>query len=301
MLSAECSKIHNSSFIDIMSALQFLHQIAAPPKVPVEAQGDWKQVEATLGLTLPDDYKQLISLYGSGRFSDFLYTFNPFAEHKELNLVNSSQEILAGARSLTKNYPEEFPFPLFPELDGLFPCGCTDYGNYLYWYTKGKPQDWAIVVWESRGLLHEVYQMSVVEFLGKWLARELNSTVFPKMNEYFPVAIFEQYRKLEHISVFFDYVELPYQQRLERIWNYFGCGKLKGRYLDENCSQTHFLINQLDAESTYWDNMNYGSILRLAYPQEREYQLRKKVLALSIDLGLPIKQILDYNGNLVWK
>ncbi len=33
--------------------LQILKKIAPPPNVYNEAQGDWEQVEATIGLTLP--------------------------------------------------------------------------------------------------------------------------------------------------------------------------------------------------------------------------------------------------------
>ena len=46
--------------------------------------------------------------------------------------------------------------------------------------------------------------------------------------------------------------------------------------------------------------MHYGSILRLAYPQERENEVKKNLFNLSKDLGLPIKQILDYSGNSIW-
>lgn len=56
----------------MMTALQSLKTIAPPPNVPNEAQGDWEQVESTIGLTLPEDYKNLITEYGTGRFSDFL-------------------------------------------------------------------------------------------------------------------------------------------------------------------------------------------------------------------------------------
>jgi len=35
--------------------------------------------------------------------------------------------------------------------------------------------------------------------------------------------------------------------------------------------------------------MHYGSILRLAYSQEREHEVREKFFAVSRDLGLPIK------------
>jgi len=64
------------------TALKFLNQIAPPPSIPNEAQGDWEQVEATIKLILPNDYKKLISQYGSGRFSDFLYIFNPFSKNE---------------------------------------------------------------------------------------------------------------------------------------------------------------------------------------------------------------------------
>lgn len=282
------------------TALQILNKIAPPPKVPNEAQGDWEQIEKTLGLTLPNDYKTLISEYGTGRFSDFLYTFNPFSQNEWLNLISSSQEILESERTLRNDFPEEYSFSLFPEHNGLFPWGATDNGNYLYWYTKGEPHDWAVVVWESRGPLHELYEMSVTEFLGKWLSRKLECQVFPENDKYFPCAVFEQYRKLEHISVYFDYVQLPYQQRLELIWNYLGRGKIKGLYQHESRSQCHFIVDLLNSESTYWDNMHYGSILRLAYPQKRENEVKKKIFDLSKDLGLPIKQILDYSGNPIW-
>lgn len=280
------------------TALQFLKKVAPPPNIPDEAHGDWQQVEATIGLGLPNDYKDLISEYGTGRFSDFIYTFNPFSTNKWLNLTNTSKKILDGERTLRGDF-SEFPFPLFPEPDGLFPWGSTDNGNYLYWYTKGEPQDWTIVVWESRGPEHEVYEMSITQFLGKWLSRELNCQVFPDSDEYFPNAVFEQYRQLKHISVYFDYVELSYEQRLELVWNYLGRGKVKGMYLQDR-SQCHFIVDSLNSESTYWDNMHYGSILRFTYPQERENEVKEKIFDLSRDLGLPIKQILDYTGNAVW-
>lgn len=142
--------------------------------------------------------------------------------------------------------------------------------------------------------------MSVSEFLIKWLSRKLECQVFPENNEYFPNAVFEQYRKLEHISVYFDYMQFPYQQRLELLWNYLGRGKIKGCYQHESHNQCHFIVDLLNLESTYWDNMHYGSILRLAYPQERESEVKKKLFNLSKDLNLPIKQILDYSGNPIW-
>lgn len=277
-----------------------LNQIAPPPKLPQETGGDWQQVEATLELKLPNDYKQLISQYGTGRFSDFLYIFNPFAANEYFNLIYSSQKILTAQKELRKEFTEKFPFPLFPEPEGLFPWGATDNGNILYWYTKGEPHTWPILIWESRGSDYEIYNAFITEFLAQWLSREIDCQLFPETDEYFPDPVFEEYRELEHVSVFFEYTELAYEQRVKLIWNYLGQGKVKGMYIHESRSQTHFLVNELEAESTYWDNTSSGSILRLAYPQAQADRVRDKIFALSKDLNLPIKQILDYSGNRIW-
>jgi len=129
---------------------------------------------------------------------------------------------------------------------------------------------------------------------------EIKFQVYPDNDEYFPDAVFEQYRELEHITVYFGYVKLTYEQRLELIWNFLGRGKVKGTYWHESCSQCNFIVDLLNSESTYWNNMHYGSILRFTYSQEREHEVTEKIFDLSRDLGLPIKQILDYASNAVW-
>lgn len=60
------------------TALQLLNKIAPPPNVPNEAQGDWQQIERTLGLTLPNDYKTLIFNMALDVFLIFFIHLIPF-------------------------------------------------------------------------------------------------------------------------------------------------------------------------------------------------------------------------------
>jgi hypothetical protein len=78
-------------------AIARLTALVPPPAEPVETgeAGRWGEVEAALGTALPSDYKALIGTYGSGRFGDFLYLFNPFAPSGDGNLADEKDAVLA--------------------------------------------------------------------------------------------------------------------------------------------------------------------------------------------------------------
>ena len=51
----------------------------------------WEEAERTLGTALPDDYKLITNIYGSGHFNDLFYLFNPFDSNVESgNLINQA-------------------------------------------------------------------------------------------------------------------------------------------------------------------------------------------------------------------
>jgi hypothetical protein len=60
------SRISGKLWASMTPAIRKLTKILPPPSQPVEASGDWDEVERTLGTALPDDYKEFISLYGTG-------------------------------------------------------------------------------------------------------------------------------------------------------------------------------------------------------------------------------------------
>ena len=163
----------------MVSPLDKLVETMPPPETPLAASGDWQQVAAEVGTSLPSDYTGFIARYGTGRIAGFLWVFNPFEENRNLNLLSRYPIILAGDREIRGSFPDDVPEPLFPERDGLLPWACTDNGDRLYWRTKGGPDSWHVVVWESRGPEYDSYALSMTGFLQAWLDGEITVPVFP--------------------------------------------------------------------------------------------------------------------------
>ena len=104
---------------------------------------DWEAVEASLGLTLPSDYKKLADNLPRGRFKDLV----------GLVLPDGDGQYRYGLDSLRRwraNGDGDFPYPLFPENGGLLPWGDTFRGQELFWLTgPGSADDWP-VIWASK-------------------------------------------------------------------------------------------------------------------------------------------------------
>ncbi len=54
-----------------------LINLAPPPEWRINAgsPSEWDKVERALGTLLPDDYKLIINIYGSGHFNDLFFLF----------------------------------------------------------------------------------------------------------------------------------------------------------------------------------------------------------------------------------
>ncbi|MER6172879.1 hypothetical protein [Streptosporangium sp. NPDC001681] len=101
--------IVGSPHLPAMTAMEELIRLVSPPTEPVDAHGDWSEVEATLGLGPPADFKTLIEQYGHGQFVDFITPLTPFGAH----------DLLDRERSFRERYPDECPYPFYPEPGGL--------------------------------------------------------------------------------------------------------------------------------------------------------------------------------------
>ena len=158
--------------------------IIMPPPTSPENIGDnnlWDSVEKRIGIVLPDDYKEFISIYGTGYIGDFIRVFNPFCEYPSLNLEKQINDQLGALRQIKDDFGEsESPYPLFPESNGLLPWGITDNGDVLYWLTRGSSDQWHSVVNESRGPYFEEFQDSMVTFLIKLIQGEIQSDIIPR-------------------------------------------------------------------------------------------------------------------------
>jgi hypothetical protein len=148
-------------------------------------------VESRISLLLPDDYKRLVCAFGTGSWKSFLWVLNPFSSNRFLNLLEKEQHQLDAERTIRAQWPKNVPFALYPEPGGLFPWALTDNGDRLYWLTKGNPDEWTTVIFESRGPEYDCHELSCCDLLRRWVGGELEISVFPDDIDYGFAGAFE--------------------------------------------------------------------------------------------------------------
>ena len=164
-----------------------LQSLAPPPANAVYAgtASEWTSVESRLGTTLPEDYKQLINLYGAGSFGGYVCPLTPFAPDMGTGSRFSLYRAVTALKIIEpfqQEAPEDFqPFPVYPAVGGLLPWGweCSDAGLQC-WRTEGNANSWSNVILDSdwSAEYHE-YPVSVTNFLVKWLTGQIVISHYP--------------------------------------------------------------------------------------------------------------------------
>ncbi|MBV9849809.1 MAG: SMI1/KNR4 family protein [Armatimonadetes bacterium] len=174
--------------------LKRLRQIAAPPRSPIApgTQQQWGKVEEAVGLRFPEDYKQLIGVYGHGCFADFVWLFNPFFFGYAMGARDYSTNVkgrLKALEELRLKWPDDTaPFPSWPTPGGVYPWGTTDNGGTLCWLTVGSPEEWTVVLLDDDlSERYDQYPMTMTEFLVAWLSEEVVPRTFP--DDIFPAEL----------------------------------------------------------------------------------------------------------------
>ena len=162
--------------------IELLCKVMFPPKEPVESRRveEFSEIEQELGTTMPSDFKEYINLFGTGYIGRFLWVFNPFSNEESLNFIEQMEIRLDALEEIKEKYgDDECPYPLYPEPSGLLPWGATDNGDVLYWSTVGQPDEWTVVINESRGPKFEQYEESMTGFLAKLISGDIASKIIP--------------------------------------------------------------------------------------------------------------------------
>jgi hypothetical protein len=185
-------------------SIDALVRLVPPPANPVQADADWPSAEAALGVRLPDDYKELVTCYGSGEFCDLVHPLTA------AELVADGPDALEVERELAAEDPEDYPYPFHPDPGGLLPWGQTSNGHLLCWRTD----DWTVVVYAPRDLEYSPYDVSVTGFLHGWLSGALTPfpATFTETAQYF-----DQPRKLTHVSVRLAATDRPRDEQLRLL------------------------------------------------------------------------------------
>jgi SMI1-KNR4 cell-wall len=165
--------------------LQRLRQVAAPPPAPsgTGTPEEWAAAERALGLELPGDYKELVRTYGSGKFANFIFVYTPFTSNPYSNLLEQRGLNLAAYKTMRAQAPRTAPYPAYPEPGGVLPRAHTENGDVLYWLTEGPPDQWPIIVIETRHGSLQQYDLTTTEFLAQALEGRLGPDIFPSAQE----------------------------------------------------------------------------------------------------------------------
>ncbi|MGW6979736.1 Lsr2 family DNA-binding protein [Streptomyces sp. NPDC054932] len=160
-----------------MTDIDALVQLCPPPPGPRPAI-DWDAVEATLGMRLPQDYKQLAAAYGPGRFYDYLSVYQPAGITEYVDITGPMPARIRA--HLQRDYDQgTHPVPYDPRH--MFAIGVTDNGEYLFWITDphDAPDTWRIAVNEARGPRWFTFDGGLTEFLTSVLSGQTNVPQFP--------------------------------------------------------------------------------------------------------------------------
>ena len=157
--------------------IENLIKAVPPPVAPFEAfKGPWEVIEADLGISLPQDYKDLARLYGNGWFMDYVGIDIPNTQDPNTRLEWRAEIMRDFYLAMLEDFRS---FPIWPDPDGLLPLGGTSGGNALFWLTHGPPADWHIVVWD-RGLgRFETFDFDLTDFLSGLATGEILPKDFP--------------------------------------------------------------------------------------------------------------------------
>jgi len=162
-------------------SIAVLKRLVVPPSSPLEVplSPPWDNLEQTIGTPLPNDFKACVETFGSGSFDNFLWVLNPFSANPHLRLADQIKRTLGALRELKSDDPEELPYSLFPEDEGLLPWGMTDNGDGLYWHTGGDTSRWTVVVNAARDPECEEFPLGLTDFLVQILSKKVRSDIFP--------------------------------------------------------------------------------------------------------------------------
>ena len=148
-------------------------ELVRPPDVPAEPAtvADWQRVEIAWRTPPPEDLKEIVSVYGTGHFGNFLSILNPAASKPFMNNLGYETDL-----ELTLElYRKRSPFAV--DLSRLLPIGCTINGDELFFGVSKDEKIASIVLAESRAGMFETYDAPLSDFLIRWLRGHLRSKI----------------------------------------------------------------------------------------------------------------------------
>lgn len=154
-----------------------LTALITPPEAACENQiiDGFAQFKTDSGFSLPKDYCDFITCYGSGLFADFYFVYNALSSNKDLALRPNVEAISKIEREMKEQFGSEYaPYELYPNSPGLLPWGGDENGNVYFWLTAGEPDEWPVVQNEVRGSGYRLHEKcGLTEFFARVLSGDI--------------------------------------------------------------------------------------------------------------------------------
>ncbi|MGK5534111.1 SMI1/KNR4 family protein [Streptomyces sp. URMC 129] len=156
-----------------------LTEIVPPPARPSSGPPNWAAVEARLGCRLPHDYKQLVDVYGPGKFDEFLHIYQPDSPYAEVDLGKQAEVSVQALRTL-RAMGSSIPYA----LDGtpeLLSFGRDDNGDIGFWHRRDvtDPASWTVTVKDARADEWFTFAGGLTDFLFALFSRQITVPLFP--------------------------------------------------------------------------------------------------------------------------
>ncbi|MFI8004228.1 SMI1/KNR4 family protein [Streptomyces sp. NPDC086010] len=164
---------------------QLLNIIPAPE---APRQKDWSEVERSLGVAIPADYKELMRVFGGSNWDDYLYVLEPDCPNENYDLVEWAKNRAEDLEDLWEF--ETKPAELEVEGSRIIPWATTDNGECLYWLAQRgiEAEGWTVMVNEARGDRWEHFPVSCTQFLSSSLDGGIRSNILSSL---YPLATHE--------------------------------------------------------------------------------------------------------------
>lgn len=142
---------------------------------------EWTAVESRFCISLPQEFKDIVSEFGSGCVDDFIWLLNPFSENDNLNF-NAAEYFIDAYKQLAADFPEYYQRASYPENGSFFPWAVTDNGETFVWIIdkNRNPDEWAIAILSNDQGEEELYELSTIEFLTALLDKKIVSSILPE-------------------------------------------------------------------------------------------------------------------------
>ncbi|WP_457033570.1 hypothetical protein [Kitasatospora sp. P5_F3] len=123
---------------------------------------DWAPTEESLGLRIPESFKEIAEVFGPGEFSQYLFVSGPGDEHVSESLVR--EVALWSEPTISADLMR--PYLPRPADGGLVAWGRTCQADTFFWLPSSEdPDSWPILALEEDFAGWHRFDMTVPEFI----------------------------------------------------------------------------------------------------------------------------------------